>query len=364
MTFQRVDIDAIKNNVFGNWAPVMRSLFPDMDPALIEKPGRKHGPCPLCGGKDRFQFFKDFETTGGANCRGCGAKSDGFEFIQQAFGCNFIEAARKVGDVLGGSYTKETPKFQQIRKEIDEKTKKRDRFFAEEQDRIHRESIPADHPDAAPLRRYLENRGLTLTSLPATLRFHPSMPSYDPDRNLEGHFPTMLAMVVDRDGNPVTWHRTFLTKDGRKAPVHAAKKLMPYPSYRDASGGAIHLSGTGPVLNVAEGIETAFAVQAMVGGSIWATVNASMMRNLQVGEPVKAVWVWSDLDRSGDGQAAADMLVARLREEGRQATRVLPSLPVPAGDKGVDWLDVYTRWHDSVAKPKAAFVSRAQRKVA
>lgn len=199
---------------------------------------------------------------------------------------------------------------------------------------------------------------------PKTVRFHPGLKSYDEDGKFEGTFPAMVALVVDKNGDPITVHRTFITATGNKAPVQSAKKLMAYPSDRELSGGAIHLSGTGRVLNVAEGIETAFAVQQMVGGSIWATVNASMMRNLEVGEPVEALWVWSDLDRSGDGQSAASELVSRVREEGKRAVRELPPVPIPAGMKSVDWLDIYNDWYQGIAKDKGNLVRRMQLRVA
>jgi len=102
----------------------------------------------------------------------------------------------------------------------------------------------------------------------------------------------------------------------------------------------------------------------MVGGSIWATVNASMMRNLEVGEPVEALWVWSDLDRSGDGQTAATELVDRVRAKGKRAVREMPPVPIPAGEKSVDWLDIYNDWYQGIAKEKSKMVRRMQLKVA
>lgn len=364
---KRIDVMNVKLAAAGNWSLIFNALLPDFDERLIERAGRKHGPCPLCGGKDRFQFYKDAVETGGSNCRQCGPKPDGFEMVAQAHNCNFIDSVRKVQDVLGGEVTVSKPET--IRRhrpdpKKQEKQKRRDAWCRKMLKQVWRESLPAEAEEAFPLRAYLANRGLPIKQYPKTLRFHPGLKSFDEDKNYEGTFPAMVALVVDKSGDPITIHRTFITEIGSKAPVESAKKLMAYPSDRELSGGAIHLSGTGRVLNVAEGIETAFAVQMMVGGSIWATVNASMMRNLQVGEPVEALWVWSDLDRSGDGQTSATELVDRVRKEGKRAVRELPPVPIPAGEKSVDWLDIYNDWYQGIAKDKAKLVRRMQLKVA
>lgn len=364
-----LDIPQVKALAIGNWHTIFTAFVSGYDHKLFERPGRKHGPCPICGGNDRFQFFKDAQQTGGSNCRHCGAKPDGFDLVAQANDWTFIQAAREISSLLSGDDVS-TPKpvdWEKLKAEQrkrDQKQRTKDKFLKKLLNQVWGETFPADSPQAVPLRRYLANRGLTIQRYPATLRFHPGLDSVNEDGEYEGRFPAMVAMVVDKNGVPVTLHRTYITEDGRKAPVESAKKLMPYPSDRAVSGGAIHLSGTGRVLNVAEGIETAFAVQEMVGGSIWATVNSSMMRNLHVGEPVEAVWVWGDLDRSGDGQQSCRALVDRIREEDKQATAVLPNVAIPEGAKSVDWLDLYLDWYESVVIDKLRFIKSSQRKAA
>lgn len=364
-----VDIPQTKALARGNWHTIFTAFVAAYDHRLFEKAGRKHGPCPLCGGNDRFQFFKDAKDTGGSVCRHCGAKPDGFDLVGQANDWDFIETARQIDALLNGEEVS-APKpvdWEKLRKQQEEATKRqkeKDEFFRSLLKKVWKESYRAEAPEAAPLRRYLANRGLDVHNYPRTLRFHPGLDSVNEDGEFEGTFPVMLALVVDKDGAPVTIHRTYLTEDGRKAPIESPKKLMPYPSDKSVSGGAIHLSGTGKVLNVAEGIETALAVQEMVGGSVWATVNASMMKNLQVGEPVEAVWSWGDLDRSGDGQAACKELVERLRKEGKQATACLPTMEIPAGAKSIDWLDVYLKWHDSSVIESLRFIKASQRAAA
>lgn len=362
----RVDVSQLKMLAAGNWDMIFKSLVSEYDDILFQKAGRKHGPCPLCGGEDRFQFYKDADDTGGSICRGCGPKSDGIELVAQANSWSFVEALKAIHKVLGGEEV--TPEIQQKReKENHAKRQRRqrmDEFFRENLRRVWTESLPAEATEAAPLRRYLANRGLNPTQYPKTLRFHPGLESFNTDKESEGVWPALVALVVDRHGEPVTVHRIFLTDEGQKAPIEEPKKMMPYPSDRKVTGGAIHLSGTGPVLHVAEGIETAFAVMEMMDGegSFWATISSSLMRNLDVGEPVEALWVWADLDRSSDGQTSARTLVDQVRETGRQAQAVIPPVPIPAGEKAVDWLDIWNHWRDSIAMDKAKFIKRTTRK--
>ena len=91
---------------------------------------------------------------------------------------------------------------------------------------------------------------------------------------LVGEFPAMLARLTNAEGKFITLHRTYLTADGSKAPVHSAKKL--------ASGavenGVIRLYPAGGVVCLAEGIETALSVHALTGLPAWSVVSLSGMK--------------------------------------------------------------------------------------
>lgn len=69
--------------------------------------------------------------------------------------------------------------------------------------------------------------------------------------------PCMVAAIQDVTGAVVGVHRTFLAPDGSaKAEVRPAKKMN-----GRAWGGAVRLSMPAPILVLAEGIETAMAMQ-------------------------------------------------------------------------------------------------------
>jgi len=72
------------------------------------------------------------------------------------------------------------------------------------------------------------------------------------------------------------------------------------------------------VLHVAEGLETALAVRAIVDGSapVWSTLNKGLMQRLDVPEPVQCLVIWADRDHCGGGEQAAQALAERLHQQG------------------------------------------------
>jgi putative DNA primase/helicase len=61
----------------------------------------KHGPCPVCGGKDRFRF-DDKEGNGTFFCNGRGA-GNGFDLVQRFCKVDFMGALDLVRPLAGNS---------------------------------------------------------------------------------------------------------------------------------------------------------------------------------------------------------------------------------------------------------------------
>lgn len=59
---QPVDVQAIKQAANGRWSEIIQTLC--HIPA--EYLDGRHQPYPLCGGRDRWRVYKNFEETGGA----------------------------------------------------------------------------------------------------------------------------------------------------------------------------------------------------------------------------------------------------------------------------------------------------------
>ncbi|MEO7863740.1 MAG: primase-helicase zinc-binding domain-containing protein [Nitrospirales bacterium] len=81
----------------GRWRT---DVFPGLGIDVPADP-RRHGPCPACGGKDRF-FCDDQDGLGSWFCRQCTPQAgDGFALIQNVRSCNFKEALTLVAGILG-----------------------------------------------------------------------------------------------------------------------------------------------------------------------------------------------------------------------------------------------------------------------
>lgn len=340
MSTNAIESDLVRNAARGAWLPVLDFLAPELEHA-ISKPGR-HIACPVHSGKDGFKLFRDADLSGGGICNSCGAKPDGFSLLMWLRGWSFPDALKAVANVLGISADGDHQKPVVVQRPVFTKSKSMvDNDWLKAVLRtIWRESISVHHPDAEPVRLYLQSRGLdSLIPDWPSIRFHPNMQYKDEDGTLIGHYPAMLALI--QQGNEaITIHRTFLTPDGCKVSVDSSKKWMPVPSDKIVMGSAIHLGKPGRVLCVTEGIETALAVIEATGMVTWPLINATMMTHFVIPTGVEKLLIWSDLDRSMAGTFAATKLAERAKAQGVEAVIREPKGPLPADAKSIDWLDV------------------------
>jgi putative DNA primase/helicase len=342
MSAKTIESDAVRNAARGAWLSVLDSLAPELERA-IDKPGKRHIGCPVHGGNDGFRLFRDADISGGGICNSCGAKPDGFSLLMWLRGWSFPEALSSVANELGISTDSNHKKPVVNRKPVAfdrSKSSVEDKRLKVILRTVWQESKPISHPDAEPVRLYLQSRGLD-SFIPdwPSIRFHPNMQYRNEDGKLIGHFPAMLALV-ENGNEAITIHRTFLTEDGRKASVESPKKMMPVPSNKLVVGSAIRLGNPGRVLGVTEGIETALAVFEATGMVTWSLISATMMSLFLIPSGVEKLIIWSDLDRSFAGSFAAQKLAERAKSQGIEAIIREPKGPLPADVKSVDWLDV------------------------
>ena len=289
----------------GRWPGILEAL--GVDPKYLRD---RHGPCPICSGKDRFRF--DDKGGGMFFCTHCGA-GNGFKLLKLLYGWGFREAAAKVDEVLGT--VQEFPQ--------------REVLSQEQKLKNIRELLQKAHhltPDS-PAGKYLSRRcpGVDLETL-RDLR----QTSFCKHRSGDFH-PALLAIVRGAKGEGLTVHRTYLDKDGFKAKVEPAKMTMPGLPMR---GGAIRLGAPGKHLGIAEGIETALCAGSLFGLPVWAALSAAMLEAWEPPAGVEAVTVFGDNDESFTGQRAAFALAFRLRAAG---LTVQVQIPDPVG---WDWADV------------------------
>lgn len=273
----------------------------------------KHGPCPLCQGRDRFRF-DDKEGRGTYFCSGCGAGT-GMDLLQKFKGWDFKTAAREVDGVVGNCQERAPrPKLED---------EKRRELLGE----LWRSGRPLSLDD--PVSNYLAGRKLPMPET-GVLRFVPS--AMAPRHCGGGWHPTMIALVHAASGKPATIHRTFLGTNG-KADIEAPRSTMPGEI---PPGSAIRLTAPAEVMGIAEGIETALAAQQLFGVPTWAAINATMLSKWESPPNTRKVLIFGDNDSKFGGAAAAYTLAHRLAC--KPGIEVEVHIPPNVGE---DWADIW-----------------------
>ena len=92
----RIDADVVRQAAQGRWHHILAGLG-----IVVPSHPRKHGPCPTCGGKDRFKF-DDRDGFGSWYCNQCQPHAgDGVRLVMNARALRFPDALAAVGGVLG-----------------------------------------------------------------------------------------------------------------------------------------------------------------------------------------------------------------------------------------------------------------------
>lgn len=275
----------------------------------------KHGPCPMCGGHDRFRWDNK-DGRGTFICNQCGA-GDGMKLAVDFTGRPFPEVAGQI-DVILGNVKPDAPQPPPI--PADERRMALRKAWVE--------SSPVVEGDLVDT--YLRSRGLGERAYPASLRFAPSLLDGE-----GGTRPAMLALVGVHGERPVSMHRTFLRADGgAKAEMGSPRKMMP-GELPDGACVALSEWTGGGVLGVAEGIETAMAASFRFDVPCWAAISAAMMMRWVPPEGCDEVVIFGDHDVSFTGHAAAYTLARRMKAKG---LAVSVQIPVVLGQ---DWADVW-----------------------
>jgi putative DNA primase/helicase len=293
----------------GKWRGVLLHL--GLPAAALQD---KAGPCPLCGGKDRFRWDNK-DGRGTYICNQCGA-GDGMKLAQEFTGRPFAEVAAQIDGILG-NVKPDAPARPPMTEE--QRTQALRRAWVDS-----RAVAPGDLVDT-----YLRSRGLGEVIYPKALRFAPAMRD-----GAGGVRPAMLALVGVWGAKPVSLHRTFLKPDGTgKAEMDAPRKMMPGEL---PEGCCVQLSdwtGSG-ALGIAEGIETAMAASALFEMPVWAALNAALLAKWTPPPGCDDVAIFADNDPLFGGQAAAFALAHRIAVKRVAVTVHMP--PVV----GQDWNDV------------------------
>jgi Toprim domain/CHC2 zinc finger len=268
------------------------------------------GPCPQCGGKDRFSINVRKQVF---LCRGCAARGNVIALVRFLDGCGFLEALEYLTGERAPAPSRPAPAATDALRDDDRDA--RALILARQ---IAFELRPIL---GSPGETYLRDARKIVTSaiedvLERTdgVGWHPAVYFNEPGHALHGR---KLGCIVGVMTDPITAmptggiSRTYI-HEGQK--VTKAKGLGP--------AGIVRLSLDEDVLerlHIAEGLETALGAMSKGLRPMWATGSTAIMAKFPVLSGIKALTIIADHDANGAGERAAAEVASRWREAGKEA---------------------------------------------
>lgn len=261
------------------------------------------GPCPRCGGHDRFSINTRKQVF---NCRGCGVGGDAIELVQHITGYGFRAAVAFIGHERHlRAWPLSNPPLPP--------PPARDLVA-----RIVAELVPiARTPGEAYLRdvRRIDIRAIAdVIERTDAIGWHPSVHFNKPGHELHGQrLCCIIAQMTDTVTATPTGAigRTYV-HEGRK--VGKAKTL-------GSPAGVVRLSLDEDVLeglHIAEGLESALYAMARGFRPMWSTGSTAIMAKFPVLTGIEALTVFADHDAKDGGEKAARAAEARWSGAGRE----------------------------------------------
>lgn len=307
------------------------------------------GPCPYCGGTDRYSINV---TKGQWNCRGFGGGRSPISMAMHIGNLPWKAAAEQLAGPCPSGPARplsEAEKAERNRRrlenEADQRAREAQQMQQEENSRSYCAKILSE---CAPVAGTLAEKYLHLFHLPTPpmgwpdcLMFHPAL-QYPG----KGKMPALVARVDDVCGQMTGIWREFIRADGRKADVELQKLGL-----GPVAGGAVRLGGLSPHIGTAEGVRTALGAWALIGFKypVWSCLSTSGLIGFEVPLGVNKITAFPDGDapikKHGDeftpavpaGRGAVFAMRERVVKEG-----VAVSLAAEPGP-GRDYLNL---WQD------------------
>lgn len=287
------------------------------------------GLCPFHA--EHNPSFAVYRT--GYHCFGCGAHGDAIAWIQHCANCSFQEAVNTLADQCGielpfpRSDVFDLPDFAPppevavgIVADVDAMQRNQD--LAQ---KLWSDAVPMAGTAAE---AYLASRCIWLTRESSRLRYHGACP-----RGSE-RLPAMLGLMVNPISlEPCGIHRTYLRPDGSGKADGQSKMML-------GRAGVIRFENDddpGEALGIAEGIETALAVQQhRCNIPMLACASAGGIETLPIRPEVRLLRIFADNDENNRGLDAARTCGRRWNEGGADVRISLPRFHK-------DWNDVITQ---------------------
>jgi phage/plasmid primase-like uncharacterized protein len=259
------------------------------------------GPCPTCGGSDRFAINVRKQIW---NCRQCGVGGDVIKLAQHLDGSDFKDAIETLAGNTASAARKLTGANAPVKRiGRNGEDERRNLDLA---DAIWRATQPLG-PEAI---AYFNRRGIDIDAVPehGGLRFHQR------HQCIVGRFTTAT-------GNQPRgiWRRPITGEKPKALGPMAGGVLRLWPDESVEQG-----------LVLGEGVETTLAAATRIThrGTLlqpaWAACSAGNMESFPVLAGIEALTLLVDNDVSGTGQKAAATCAARWSAAGREVTRLTP----------------------------------------
>lgn|GEM_PF-2731710 len=309
--------------------------------------GELEGLCPFH--KEKTASFTVSDAKQFYHCFGCGAHGSVIDFAMEVYGLTLGEAMTHLSEEHGLVGLEESPEMIARREQrAKDREAQQAREAAEKRKRaldLFKDSRVANLM-ATPVKPYLEGRGLNWDVVARHLHalgFLSRHKYYEPkkDSKLSGTFWPVIVTGMqiydpETDRSPIqAIHRTYLEvlEPGRviKAPVMKTKKVL-----APGTGSAMRFAPAGPVLRLAEGIETALSIlQAQPGVPVWAAGSLDRMSSVILPPVVERIELWTDNDMK-DLKGLERMLARALDFYGASGVAVFEN----RAPEGKDWNDV------------------------
>lgn len=258
---------------------------------LQNRSGELIGPCPLCGGKDRFGINL---SSAAFLCRKCDIRGgDVIAMVQQVLGLEFKPALEWICGEMPAVLDRD--EMERRRSKAAAETRRQENLAAKARKRARNDAAVIwkkgrGNPRGL-LRDYFQLRGITydmLPEMPMVLRLVPDHPYVKKigGRLVTAHRgPCMIGLIQSRDDRGAAVHQTWidLAQDNGKARITYDGEVLPSKMVRGSKkGGAIrlHTPLSADTLVVGEGIETtmsAFVAQPIPGAAYWCGVDLGNM---------------------------------------------------------------------------------------
>lgn len=310
------------------------------------------GPCPYCGGTDRFSINPakaKWVCRGGAGGRSSIALAAHIGNLpwkaaaEQLAGPCPSGPARPLSEAEKADRNRRRLEMEATQRAREAQQMRQEENSREAARRIWEASKPIDGTLA---QTYLYKRGIPPFQTDV-LRFAEWLPYPGGTR---AH--ALVCRVDDMGGDLCAVWRIYLTADGDKLNVSNPKLGL-----GPAGGGAVRIGGVGPRLGLAEGLESALGAWHLIGKQypVWATLSTSGLVGVELPLTVEHATLFPDGDRpikrQGEefvpaipaGRKAACALRDRLTVEGIKVTIAAePSI-------GHDYLDIWANVAREVA---------------